>query len=55
MAQAICGPILANHISEFSVDEDQLPIYGVARVTAYRLCKVILSKACRIAEILVDF
>ena len=35
MAKATCGQILANHISVFSVDLDELPRYVAVRVMAF--------------------
>ena len=41
MVKAICGQILANKISEFSLNTGNRPRYGVARVTAYHLCTAV--------------
>ena len=37
MVKASCGQILANQISAFPTDVDQLPKYGSASVTGYCL------------------
>ena len=44
MAQASCGQTLANHISVFPIEFDELSKYSMARVTAYNLCKAIFIK-----------
>ena len=49
VAQATCGQNLANQVSVFPVDVDQLPKDGVIRVMAC-LCNAILSTAHSVAN-----
>ena len=44
VARAICCQVVANQISLFPVDIDQLPKYGSARVKVYCLCMAIFIK-----------